>query len=744
MSIGTRGWTLLIYGPISALARAVRVPRYSPRYKARTAFGVSPERANGASLTTKPPDRSDDTPAEAGSRPGAGADADEGDVAGRLERMRGELRRHSYLYYVESRPEIDDREYDRIFVELQALEAAHPDLITVDSPTQRVGAEPQSAFPNAEHTVPMLSLDSTQDPAEVRRFDERVRKALEDEPRYILEPKLDGASIELVYEDGLFVSAVTRGNGRVGELVTENLRTIPSLPLRLREAERSPPELLAVRGEVLMYLSGFEALNERMVEQGSEPYVNPRNSASGSLRQLDSRLTAERPLDVLAYDILMVRGAQLTSDSEAVCALREWGFRTPDRVTLVSTVEEILKYHETYAADRDDLDYEIDGVVIKLDHLDARADLGATSHHPRWALAYKFEPRKEITRIEKIAVSVGRTGKLTPVALLRPVEVGGVTVARASLHNREEVARKDIREGDLVRVQRAGDVIPQVVERVPEDVRKRGAAFHMPAQCPACDTPVQVDGPFTYCPNRFGCMAQLKRGLTHFGSRAGLDIEGLGEETATLLVDRGLVKELADLFMLTAADLEPLDGFAEKSAANLAQAIAEKKTVGLSRFLYGLGIPEVGTTVAATLAAEFLSFDNLQEARLERLAAVDGIGPIMSEGIRAFLDDEQNRERIAAVLGHMDALLPPEQAGGTGLAGMKFVFTGGLERFSRSDAKRLIEDNGGRVVGSVSSETAYVVVGEDPGSKLQKGRDLGVEILSEDDFVRVLENARVL
>ena len=696
-------------------------------------------------MTTKRPDRSDDAPrTEAGSRPGPVGDADEGDVARRLERMRGELRRHSYLYHVESRPEIDDREYDRIFVELQALEASHPDLITVDSPTQRVGAEPQSAFANVEHTVPMLSLDSTQDPAEVQRFDERVRKALEDEPRYILEPKLDGASIELVYEEGLFVRAVTRGNGRVGEVVTENIRTIPSLPLRLREADRPAPEVLAVRGEVLMSLSAFEALNERMVARGSEPYVNPRNSASGFLRQLDSRLTAERPLDLLAYDVLMVRGAQLTTDSEAVRALREWGFRTPERVTVVATVEEILEYHGAYGADRDDLDYEIDGVVIKLDHLDARADLGATSHHPRWALAYKFEPRKEITRIEKIAVSVGRTGKLTPVALLRPVEVGGVTVSRASLHNREEVARKDIRQGDLVRIQRAGDVIPQVVERVPEDGRKRAAAFRMPTRCPACDTPVQENGPFTYCPNRFGCMAQLKRGLTHFGSRAGLDIEGLGEETATLLVDRGLVKELADLFELTAAQLEPLEGFAETSAANLARAIEEKRTVGLARFLYGLGIPEVGTTVAATLAAEFRSFDDIQEATVEQLEAVDGIGPIMSEQIRAFLDDARNRERIAAVLGHMNALLPPEQTGGKGLAGTRFVFTGGLERFSRSDARRLIEDNGGRVVGSVSGETTYVVAGADPGSKLQKGRDLGVEILSEEDFVQVLQDAGAL
>jgi DNA ligase (NAD+) len=587
-------------------------------------------------------------------------------------------------------------------------------------------------------------LDSTQDPAEVRRFDERVWKGFEDEPRYILEPKLDGASIELVSEEGLFVRAVTRGNGRVGEVVTENIRTIPSLPLRLREADRPAPELLAVRGEVLMPLSAFEALNERMVEQGSEPYVNPRNSASGFLRQLDPRLTAERPLDVLAYDILTVRGVKLASDSEAVRALHQWGFKTPERVTVVETVEEILEYHSAYAADRDDLDYEIDGVVIKVDHLDARADLGATSHHPRWALAYKFEPRKEITRIEKIAVSVGRTGKLTPVALLRPVEVGGVTVSRASLHNREEVVRKDIRRGDLVRIQRAGDVIPQVVERVPEKGRKRAAAFQMPERCPACDTPVRENGPFTVCPNRFGCVAQLKRGLTHFGSRAGLDIEGLGEETVTLLVDRGLVKEPADLFELTAVHLEPLEGFAETSAANLARAIEEKKTVGLARFLYGLGIPEVGSTVAATLAAEFRSFDNIQDATVEQLEAVDGIGPIMSEQIRAFLDDERNRERIQAVLAHMDALLPPERAGAQGLAGMKFVFTGGLERFSRSDAKRLIEDSGGRVVGSVSGETTYVVVGADPGSKLQKGRDLGVEILSEEDFVSVLQNAGAL
>ncbi len=674
---------------------------------------------------------------------GPSLDQDE-DVERRLEALRKELRRHSHLYYVESRPEIDDAEFDRLYAELLALEAAHPHLVTPDSPSQRVAGEPKSELSAAEHTAPMLSLDSTQDSDEVRRFDERVGRGLESEPEYLLEPKLDGASIELVYENGLFVRAVTRGNGHTGEVVTENVKTISSVPLRLLEHARAAPELLAIRGEVIMYLSAFEALNERMVEQGSEPYVNPRNSASGSLRQLDPRVTAGRPLDVLAYDILMLRGGQIASDHEGVQALRDWGFKTPERVKRVTTVEEIIEYHRSFEENRDDLDYEIDGVVIKLNDLDAREDLGATSHHPRWALAFKFEPRKEITRIERIAVSVGRTGKLTPVALLRPVEVGGVTVARASLHNREEVARKDVREGDLVRIQRAGDVIPQVVERVDEDGRERGAVFEMPDRCPACDTPVKESGPFTYCPNRFGCPAQLKRGIVHFGSRTGLDIEGLGEETANLLVDRGLVKELANLFDLTAEDLEQLDGFAERSAANLADAIQTKKSVELHRFLYGLGIPEVGATVARDLARHFRSFEGVQAATLEELEAVEGIGLIMSEQILSFLDDERNRARIQAVLDRGMDLILPEDTGGHALAGQRFVFTGGLEGFARSEAKRLIEGAGGRVVGSVSGETTYMVVGADPGSKLQKARDLGVTVLTEPEFVALLEAEGIL
>ncbi|MEX0842865.1 MAG: NAD-dependent DNA ligase LigA, partial [Gemmatimonadota bacterium] len=411
----------------------------------------------------------------------------------------------------------------------------------------------------------------------VQRFDERVRKAVDSgEVTYILEPKLDGASIELVYEEGRLVRGVTRGNGREGEGVTENVRTIRSVPLRLSSRERPPPAFLSIRGEILMRLSDFEDLNARLVEGGAEPFANPRNAAAGALRQLDPGATAERPLRCIAYDVLDVRGASFRTDREVLSALRDWGLPTPERVEAVDSVEGILAYHSGFDRDRDELDYEIDGVVIKVDDLDDRVDLGTTSRHPRWALAFKFEPRKEVTRIERIAVSVGRTGVLTPLALLRPVDVGGVTVSRATLHNREEIERKDIREGDTVRVQRAGDVIPQVVEVI-EGEGPRGEPFRMPDVCPNCQTPVETRGPFTLCPNRFECSAQLKGRLVHFASRHALDIEGLGEETAALLVDRGLVSEPADLFDLTAEDLLPLPGFADVSAGKLAAAIATRR-----------------------------------------------------------------------------------------------------------------------------------------------------------------------
>ncbi len=670
------------------------------------------------------------------------------EVLREVESLREKIRRHDYLYYVEGTPEISDDAYDALFRRLRELEEAHPELVTPDSPTQRVGAEPRDDLPTIRHTAPMLSLDSSQEPEEVSRFMDRVRRglALEEEgpdPAYLLQPKLDGVSIELVYEDGVLVRGVTRGNGQQGEGVTDNVRTIASVPLRLRQEGRPAPDLLAVRGEVLMKLSAFEGLNQRLVEEGSEPYANPRNATSGALRQLDSSITAQRPLEFLAFDILAVEGDAFERDEEGVRALQSWGLPVPERVRMASSAEEVLDYHLAFARDRDELDYEIDGIVIKLDDWAGRERLGATSHHPRWALALKFEPRKEVTRIERIALQVGRTGVLTPVALLRPVEVGGVTVSRATLHNREELERKDVREGDLVRVQRAGDVIPQVVEVVPEDGRERADAFRMPERCPNCDTPLVSRGPFTLCPNRFGCAAQLKGRIVHFASRGGLDIEGLGQETAALLVERKMVVELADLFDLEVEEVAELPGFAELSASNLIEAIAERRRTELRRFLFGLGIPEVGATVARDLAAHFRTLGAIREADRETLEKVKGIGPKMSELIVEFFRDERNAAAIDEVVSRMEELsvyepAPDEDRGSSDIAGQTWVFTGGMESMTRGEAKKRVEALGARATSSVSGATDVVVAGEGAGSKLEKAQELGIRILDESQFLELL------
>ena len=663
------------------------------------------------------------------------------DAAAEIEWLRTEVDRHNHLYHVEAAPDISDSAYDALFRRLQELEAAHPELATPDSPTQRVGADPLESLPGVEHAVPMLSLDSAHDLGAVRRFDERLRKALGEEGiRYVLEPKLDGASLELVYVDGVFDRAVTRGNGRIGEGVTENVRTVPSVPLRLRDDTLAAPAFLSVRGEAIMYLSDFENLNQRRIEAGETPYQNPRNATSGALRQLDSRVTAKRPLTVLAYDVMEVKGAEFTTDSDGLSALEAWGLRTPERIRLVSSVDEIAEYHREFAATRESLDYEIDGVVVKLDALKPRELLGSTSHHPRWAIAYKFEPRKEVTRIERIFVSVGRTGVLTPVALLRPVEVGGVTVARASLHNREEMERKDVREGDLVRVQRAGDVIPQVVGRVEEEGRERGEPFAMPGACPSCGAEPVEKGPFTFCPNHFACPAQLKGRITHFGSRNALDIEGLGAETAALLVDEGLVKELADLFDLAEENLVPLEGFAEVSARNLVRAIRERRRVELARFLVALGIPEVGVSVAADLAGHFRSVDALRAASPEEMEEIHGVGSKMSAAIRGFLDQPRVSEALDRLMekgiepaepASAPRPDPPPDGPERGWAGKRIVLTGALESFSRSELQAILERLGVRVTGSVSSRTDMLVAGTNPGSKLARARALGVEVLDE-------------
>jgi DNA ligase (NAD+) len=656
----------------------------------------------------------------------------------RIRELRAEIRHHDYLYYVKDAPEISDETYDRLFRELKSLEERFPDLRTDDSPTQRVAGFVLDRFPAVTHAAPMLSLDSSQEEAALRRFDARLRKAVDGAVSYVLEPKLDGASVELVYESGILVRASTRGDGHVGEGITENIRTIRAAPLRLREDRRSAPGFLAVRGEVIMRVQAFEQLNERLLEDGREPFANPRNAAAGSLRQLDPQVTAQRPLDLFAYDVLDASGAMPGTQWEVLQALGQWGFPVNDLVERMQDVEEVLAYHMRLSEQRDDLPYEIDGAVVKLDDLGTREDVGATSHHPRWAFAFKFPPRKEITRILAIVPSVGRTGVVTPVAMLRPVELGGVTVARASLHNREEVARKDVREGDRVRVQRAGDVIPQVVERVDESGRGRGEPFRMPRDCPSCGTPLIERGPYTICPNSFECPAQLAGRIQHFASRGALDVEGLGEETAKQLVAEGLVRQLPDIFELTIEQLVGLEGFADKSARNLVDGIGRAATVALHRFLYGLGIPEVGVAVARDLTRHFGSMERLQDASQEELEEVRGVGPKMAEQIAGFLADRRNRELLDRLLDKVTVVVSEAPRQGAALDGLTFVFTGSLTRFSRREAKQLVESLGARAVSSVSGETDFVVCGEDPGSKYDRARELGVTVLTEAEFVALL------
>ena len=666
----------------------------------------------------------------------------------RIDQLKTAIRRHDYLYYVRDAPEVSDAEYDRLYHELQDLEAQHPELCTPDSPTMRVGGEPLEGFSTVEHAAPMLSLDSDQEEEALRRFDERLKKGLGDRAaEYVLEPKLDGLSVELVYEGGRLAHASTRGDGVRGEGITENVRTIPAIPLVLREDDRPAPEFLAIRGEVVIRVGAFEKLNERLISEGREPFANPRNAAAGSLRQLDPRVTASRPLDMYAYDILAGSAIDAATQWEVLGALRDWGLRVNDLSALGTSVDDVLAYHADIEARRDDLDFEIDGIVIKLNNLADRDALGMTSRHPRWAFAYKFPPRVETTRLERIMASVGRTGTVTPVALMRPVELAGVTVSRATLHNWQELARKDVREGDLVRVQRAGDVIPQVLEHVPESGRERGPQYEPPAVCPSCGTGLLERGPFLVCPNNFACVAQLEGRLQHFGSRQGLDIEGLGEETARLLVRQGLVERLPDLLSLSAEQLLPLEGFAQTSADNLVEAIAAASDTELRRFLYGLGIPEVGSAVARDLANHFGSIEAIRAADEETLQAVDGVGPKMAERIVAFFAEPHNAENVDGLLARMrvrEVELPEagDEADPPGVfAGKTVVFTGGLESMSRPHAKELVEALGGRVAGSVSNKTGFVVAGQEAGSKLAKARDLGVVILTEPEFLRLVHDA---
>ena len=663
------------------------------------------------------------------------------DAKKRIEELRREIRHHDYLYYVLNKPEISDAEYDKLMQELRELEEMYPDLITPDSPTQRVGAPPAEEFKTVKHTKPMLSLDTVLNEEEMRRFDDRVRRELGVEKvEYVVEPKLDGLSVEVIYENGVLTRGSTRGDGINGEDVTENIKTIRSIPLRLREKELKAPARLAVRGEVIMHIKDFEELNKKLIEKGEEPLANPRNAAAGSLRRLDPRETAERPLDAFFYEIMLLEGDTVKTQWDALQKIKAWGLKVNPHVRKCDGIGDVVRYHVEMGEKRDNLDYEIDGVVVKVNNIEYQDRLGVKARSPRWAVAYKFPPRLEKTQIMDIVVQVGRTGILTPVALLRPVDVSGVTVSRATLHNQDYVDQMDVRIGDFVRIGRAGDVIPEVVEVLKEERTGKEKKFHIPEKCPVCGSKVVREGAYYRCTGGLSCIAQLKRSIQHFASKGAMDIEGLGGKIVDLLVDNGLVRRISDLYNIRKEDLLKLPRFAEKSADNLIKAIEKSKEQPLPRFIYALGIPNVGEHIARVLAENFKSIENLKKAREENLLRIYEIGPEIAESVVSFFSEKRNLEELDRLArAGVKALTEVMEEKKPGiLEGKTFVFTGELDSFTREEAKRIVEELGGRAASSVSRKTDYVVVGKNPGSKYEKAKQLGVKIISEDEFKKLI------
>lgn len=663
-------------------------------------------------------------------------------LAERAAWLRRELDRHSHAYYVLDAPTVPDAEYDRLFSELQTIERAHPEWATEDSPTRRVGSQPISAFPEVQHEVPMLSLANAFEEDDAAAFDRRCREGLAVEAvTYAVEPKFDGLAISLVYRDGVFVRGATRGDGASGEDVTENLRTVRNLPLRLT-ADPVPP-LLEVRGEVLMLREDFRALNRRQAEAGDKEFANPRNAAAGSLRQLDSRITARRPLRFFAYQIARLEGQDWpATHSAAIDRLAAWGFPVaPDHGT-VQGVDGLLNFYRDVGARRASLPYDIDGVVYKVDSFAEQDRLGFVSRAPRWAVAHKYPPQEELTRLLDIEIQVGRTGALTPVARLEPVRVAGVTVTNATLHNEDEIRRKDVRIGDWVIVRRAGDVIPEVASAVPERRTGEERAFVMPTQCPVCGAAVErPEGEaIARCTGGLFCPAQRKQALLHFAGRRAMDIEGLGEKLVEQLVDAGYVTTPADLYALTPARLVGMDRMAEKSAANLAEAITRSKETTLARFIFGLGIRNVGETTAKDLARHFGGLDALLAADEAALLGVPDVGPVVAASLAGFFGEAHNREVIAALRAagvRWEEHAPAAATSGV-LNGKTLVLTGALPTLSRDRATELIEAQGGKVSGSVSKKTDYVVAGAEAGSKLEKAQQLGIKILDEAALLELL------
>ncbi len=659
----------------------------------------------------------------------------------RAEELRQDINYHNYRYYVLDNPVVSDAQYDKLLRELQEIEEKHPELRTPDSPTQRVGAKPSEEFGEVRHAIPMTSMDNAFSDEELSEWDQRVRKSLEVEGdvAYTAEPKFDGTSVSLRYEDGVLVQAGTRGDGSTGEDVTVNLRTIRTVPLHLQG--RGWPKVVEVRGEVVIPKKDFVRLNAEQLKQGGKVFANPRNAAAGSLRQLDPHITASRPLSFFPWGLGETSEPVARRYSEVVKHLKDWGFRTTEFFRVVQGADGCLEYHRDILARRDKLPFEIDGVVYKVDDLRARDQLGYTARAPRWAIAHKFPAHEENTVVEDIIASVGRTGVITPVAVLKPVQVSGVTVTHATLHNQDEVERKDVRIGDTVVVRRAGDVIPEVVAVI-KDKRPRGTKpWHMPKQCPVCGSEVirEEEEAAHRCMGGLVCSAQRMGALLHFASRHAMDIEGLGDKLVQQLVDKGMVKTVADLYRLKKDELAGLDRMAEKSAQNLIDQIEKSKDTTLARFLHALGIPQVGEATAQLLADQFGSIDDILDAKRETLEQIHGIGPAMAEDIYEFFHEKHNREAIRALVkAGIRWPKPARVKKSSALAGKTFVLTGGLATMTRDEAKRKLQELGAKVSGSVSKKTDYVIVGEEPGSKADKASELGVEMLDEKEFLKLI------
>jgi DNA ligase (NAD+) len=666
---------------------------------------------------------------------------DKNKAQSRIDELRKEIDYHNYRYYVLDDPVVSDAEYDKLMRELMELEGNYPEFLSLNSPTQRVGAKPLIEFSTIKHTLPMLSLQNAMSADEVTDFDKRVKKLLDvTEVEYVMEVKIDGLAVELVYENGEFILGSTRGDGYTGEDITQNLRTIKAIPMKINSSAGIPvPELLEVRGEIYIGRKEFEELNKRRELSGEPLFANPRNAGSGSVRQLDPKITAGRKLNIFCYAAGEIRGVNFETHIQFLNYLSKWGFRVNPYAKPCRNIDELFEHYQHIHDMRDQIPYEIDGTVIKVNRLDYQNILGAVSRSPRWAIAYKFEAHEETTMINRIDVQVGRTGALTPVAILEPVMVSGVEVSRATLHNEDEIKRKDIMIGDTVIVSRAGDVIPEVVRVLKEKRMGTEKPFEMPDKCPVCSEEV-VRPPgeaIRRCIN-INCPAQIKGSIEHFASKRAMDIDGLGEKLVEQMVDKGIIRDVSDLYYLTKGTLASLDRMAEKSAQNIVDAVNAAKKRSFARFIYALGIRNVGEHISGLLAERFKHIEDLREATEERLINIPEIGPEASSSITAFFRDGKNRETINRILAKVEVEYEPVSK--KTLEGFTFVFTGAMKSMSRDEARKKVESLGAKTAPSVSRKVTHVVAGEEAGSKLDKARELGLTILGEEEFLGMVRD----